>query len=128
MNQPAPGDPGLLLGLLPLVSTTIVVLLAVAALPSLLLQPNPRLHPEPATIIGDVMNVARSATGRWILNGAPRADGGLIRQLQARPRAVVALRFKPSAGLASAEVAASLAWLQQHSRLPVLVEWPGDQW
>jgi hypothetical protein len=121
MNQPAPGDPGLLLGLLPLVSTTIVVLLAVAALPSLLLQPNPRLHPEPATSIGDVMNVARSATGRWILNGAPRADGGLIRQLQA-------LRFKPSAGLASAEVAASLAWLQQHSRLPVLVEWPGDQW
>lgn len=127
MNQPAPGDRGLLLGLLPLVSTTIVVLLAVAALPSLMLQPKPRLHPEPATGIGDVLNIARSSSGRWILNGAPQADEGLIRQLQARPRAVVALRFLPSAGLASAEVATSLAWLQQHSRLPVLVEWPGGQ-
>jgi hypothetical protein len=35
------------------------------------------------------------------------------------------VRFQPSAGLASAEVAASLDWLQHHSRLPVLVEWPG---
>lgn len=125
MNQPAASDPALLLGVVPLVATTITVLLAVAALPSLLLQPNPRLYPEAATGAGEVLHVARSASGRWILNGVPQANEGLIRQLQARPRAVVAVRFQPSAGLASAEVAASFAWLQQHSRLPVLVEWPG---
>ena len=64
MNQPAASDPALLLAMVPLVATTITVLLAVAALPSLLLQPNPRLHPEAATGGGDVLNVARSASGR----------------------------------------------------------------
>ena len=127
MQQPSAAQPGLLTALVPLVATTITVLLAVAALPSLVLQAKLRLHPEPAVGGGDVLVVARAASGRWILNGAPQADEGLLRQLQARPPAVVAVRFQPSAGLASAEVAASLDWLQHHFRLPVLVEWPGGK-
>jgi hypothetical protein len=127
MQQPSAAQPGPLTALVPLVATTITVLLAVAALPSLVQQAKLRLHPEPAVGGGDVLVVARAASGRWILNGAPQAEEGLLRQLQARPSAVVAVRFQPSAGLASAEVAASLDWLQRHSRLQVLVEWPGGK-
>ena len=127
MQQPSAAQPRLLIALVPLVATTITVLLAVAALPSLVQQAKLRLHPERAVGGGDVLGVARAASGRWILNGAPQAEEGLLRQLQARPSAVVAVRFQPSAGLASAEVAASLDWLQRHSRLPVLLEWPGGK-
>ena len=127
MQQLSAAQPGPLTALVPLAATTITLLLAVAALPSLLQKAKLRLHPEHAVGGGDVLVVARAASGRWILNGVPQSDEGLLRQLQARPSAVVAVRFQPSAGMASAEVAASLDWLQRHSRLPVLVEWPGGK-
>ncbi len=112
----------------PLVATTITVLLAVAALPSLLLRPAPRLPAEPGSLAGEVLAVARSGRGGWILNGAPLASDGLARLLRGRPQGVVALRFQPSAALTSGEVAASMAWLRSQSPLPVLLASPGVGW
>ena len=112
----------------PLVATTLTVLLAVAALPSLLLRPAPRLSAEPGALAGEVLAVARSGRGGWILNGAPLASDGLARLLRGRPRGVVALRFQPSAVLTSTEVVASMAWLRQQSPLPVLLASPGVSW
>lgn len=112
----------------PLVATSLTVLLAVAALPSLVLQPNPQLRVEPVEWAGEVLAVARSSRGGWILNGAPLASDGLARLLQGRLRGVVALRFQPSAALTSGEVAASLAWLRRQSSLPVLLASPGVGW
>ena len=122
MREPAPWAALLLV---PLTASTLVVLLAVAALPSLVLRPDPRFRAEPAAAPGEVLAIARSAEGRWILNGLPLAEQGLVRQLQARPGGVVAVRFLPSLGLASGEVAASLAWLRQRTPLPVLLEAQG---
>lgn len=112
----------------PLVATTLIVLLAVAALPSLLLQRDPLLPTEPVDRFGEVLAVARSGRGGWILNGAPLASEGLARLLRGRPRGVVALRFAPSAALSSREVAASMDWLRRQSSLPVLLASPGVGW
>lgn len=115
-----------LLVLFPLAATTLLVLLAVAALPSLLLQPDPRFLPEPAAGPGDELALARSQQGTWILNGAPLAEQGLARLLQAQHRGAGGIRFQPSAGLTSGEVAASLAWLRRHTQLPVALASPGE--
>lgn len=122
MREPAPWAALLLV---PLTASTLVVLLAVAALPSLLLQPEPRFRPESAAGPGEGLAVARSAQGRWILNGTPLAEQGLARLLQARPRGVAEVRFYPSTGLASGEVASSLAWLRQQTPQPVVLELAG---
>lgn len=121
-------EPALLLGLVPLAATTLVLLLAAAALPSLLLQPDPQGHPgadgmvADGAVAGEVLAVARTARGGWILNGVPLAAPGLARLLRGRPPGVVAVRFQPSHGLASAQVAASLGWLQSQSAVPVLLD------
>lgn len=112
----------------PLVATTLTVLLAVSALPSLVLQPAPQLRAEPGARAGEELAVARSGRGGWMLNGAPLATDGLARLLRGRPRGVVALRFQPSVALTTAEVAASVAWLRRQSPLPVLLASPGVGW
>ncbi len=121
-------DPALVLSLVPLVATTLTVMLAVAALPSLLLQPAPQLQAKPEARAGEVLAVARSGRGGWILNGAPLASEGLARLLSSRPRRAVAVRFQPSAALPSGEVAASMAWLRRQTPLPVLLASPGVGW
>lgn len=112
--------------LLPCTAATLVVLLAVAALPSLLLHPDPRFRAEPAAGPGENLALARSQQGTWILNGSPLAEQGLARLLQARQRGVGAVHFQPSAGLTSAEVAASLVWLRQRTPLSVVLASPGE--
>lgn len=109
----------------PLAATTLTVLLAVAALPSLVLQPEPQLRVEPGDRAGEVLAVARSGRGGWILNGAPLASNSLARLLRGRPQGVAAVRFQPSAVLTTGEVAASMAWLRRQSPLPVLLASPG---
>jgi hypothetical protein len=111
--------PTLTLMLAPLAATSISLLLAVAALPSLLLQPEPQLAAEPGPGPGEILALAQTAQGTWILNGMPLAPDQLARILRGRPPSVVALRFQPSASLTTAQVADSLAWLGRHSPLPV---------
>ena len=108
--------------LVSLTATSLVLLLAVAALPALLLQPAPQVRPEAGTAVGAGWAVARSASGAWLLNGAPIAQEGLGRTLRSRPKGVQVLRFLPSAALTTGEVATSLAWLRQQARLPVVLE------
>ena len=116
--------PTLTLMLAPLAATSISLLLAVAALPSLLLQPEPQLAAEPGPGPGEILALAQTAQGTWILNGMPLAPDQLARILRGRPPSVVALRFQPSGALSAAQVAGSLAWLKQHSTLPVRFEAP----
>jgi hypothetical protein len=108
--------------LVPLTASTLAVLLAVAALPSLLLKPDPQFRAAPAGAPGEGLALARSVRGTWILNGTPLAEPGLARLLQARPPGVEVVRFQPAEGLASGEVASSLAWLRQRTPLPVVLE------
>lgn len=112
----------------PLAATTLTVLLAVAAVPCLLLQRQPQLRAEPGAQAGEVLAVARSGRGGWILNGAPLTSDGLARLLRARPRGVVAVHFQPSAALTSGELATAMAWLRRQSPLPVLLASPGLGW
>lgn len=111
--------PWLLWAVMPLVASALVLLLAVAALPSLLLQPSPQLRREPDPGLGERLALARTARGGWILQGAPMPSEALARLLRSRPRGVAAVHFHPAGALSSVEVAASLAWLRQHSPLPV---------
>lgn len=124
MKSAAAIDPALVL-VAPLVASTLAVLVAVVALPSLLLQPAPQLRAEPGVRAGAVLAVARSGRGGWILNGVPIASDGLARLLQGRPRGVVALHFQPSTALTSGEVVAAMAWLRRQSPLPVRLALPG---
>ena len=117
-----PAGTGPLLLLVPFTATSLVLLLAVAALPALLLQPAPQVRAEHSAAAGAGWAVARTARGAWLLNGAPIAQAGLGRSLRARPKGIAVLRFLPSANLTSGEVAASLAWLRHHSQLPVVLE------
>ena len=117
-----PAGTGPLLLLVPFTATSLVLLLAVAALPTLLLQPVPQVRAESSAGAGAGWAVVRTARGLWLLNGVPIAQNGLGRTLRARPKGLVGLRFVPSAALTSAEVAASLAWLRQQGRLPVVLE------
>ncbi len=129
-GAPAPSgsELALVLGVFPLTATTLAVLLAVAALPTLVLQPDPQRRHDAAVdqvataAASEVLAVARTAGDTWILNGVPLAASGLARLLRSRPQGVGAVRFLPSEALTSAEVAASLAWLRSHTALPVLLD------
>ena len=108
----------------PLAACTITVLFAVAALPALLLAPDPTPAAESVGAPGETLALALTGQGTWILNGMPLTPAMLARVLRARPPSVVALRFQPAGALSAAQVAGSLAWLKQHSTLPVRFEAP----
>ena len=108
--------------LVPLAACTITVLFVVAALPALLLVSDPRPPAESVGPPGETLALALTGQGTWILNGMLLTPAMLARVLRSRPRSVVALRFQPSGALSAAQVAGSLAWLKQHSTLPVRFE------
>ena len=120
-----------LLLITPLVAAVLVVLAAVAALPTLLLAspaPQPRDR-GPQALAGPSLHLVRSGRGVWFVNGQPMAESSLARLLQQQRGVASELRFLTSGQLPAASVSASLAWLRQQSGRPVALDLPagGDQ-
>ena len=78
MKSPVLEANWLTLLLVPLAACTITVLFAVAALPALLLAPDPTPAAESVGAPGETLALALTGQGTWILNGMPLApaDGG----------------------------------------------------
>lgn len=106
--------------ILAITGLTLLCLAAVAALPLVLSQPEPRTSAE-ALRRRSPMLVVRSGKGEWFLNGRPVSATGLVSTLRSNT-AEGSVRFLPSGALTMDRVSASLAWLRRNSRQPVMLE------
>ena len=104
------------------VALTLVVTGAVAALPEVVAERQPRQRPFPSLPVdAELLRIVQAPGDRWYLNGAPIARSQLAERLGrgARRRQV---RFLPSAALPMATVGASLRWLRHKTPGAVALE------
>ena len=98
----------------PLFGCCLVVITAVACLPTLLLA-SPPAKPRPRASLAAAAQpwlVLRSSRREWLLNGEPIAATALARLLRHQQPET---RLHPSPQLPASTVANSLAWLRLHS-------------
>ncbi|MCP9846846.1 hypothetical protein KBY86_08105 [Synechococcus sp. Lug-A] len=107
--------------LLALTGLNLIALTAVAALPVVLRQPEPRHRATASQGLQPHWFLVRAASGSWYLDGAAISEVALVAQLRSatNPEGV---RFLPSDARSSRQVSSDLAWLRRHSRQPVWID------
>jgi hypothetical protein len=112
------------LALQSLVGLTLVVCGAVAALPDLMSQRQPRSLPPVALSSGLPLWVVQAGDEHWFINGIP-LDTVAMAQVLRHQTLADDIRFLPSAALSLGQVTSSLAWLRRQSPRPVALELNG---
>lgn len=107
---------------LALTALTLLVCTAVAAVPPLLQERQPRIVPLRAAA-GSPLWVVLDAKGRWHLNGESLPADALARRL-ARERGRRPVHLLPAAGLPVGKVRQSLGWLRRQAGSVVMLPLP----
>ena len=108
-----------------LVGLTLVVGGAIAALPDLMQQRQPRSLPPVALTSGEPLWVVQGGDEHWFINGIP-LDTTAMAQVLRHQTLANDIRFLPSAALSLGQVTSSLAWLRRQSTHPVALELSGS--
>lgn len=113
---------------LALQSLVMMVLLAcgaVVVIPSLLLQPKPRLSPSlrQGVLRGPGLWLVENPQGQWFLHGDPLSRGDLTKVVRDLGRQQI-IHYLPSDALPLANVSNSLRWLRSLAPGSVVLELP----
>jgi hypothetical protein len=108
---------------MPLAAAVLLVCTTVVSLPVLLAAGvEARRPPAEAAHFRAPLLVARSARGRWFLDGQPIAAAALARLLASPAGSARSVRLLAGDGMTIAEVSHGLAWLRRHAGASVQLE------